>query len=131
MGMVNAVLAHIPLILCRDAGRVADAAASMQRAGKAPAAAYTADLASLAGVRRLCTSVLKDFAHIDILVNNAGVYMEEYMCVHIQCQWHTIAAMPQQPCSCNHPVCNEILRNVSQSIQHHNAWWVQEDSRWI
>lgn len=63
-------------VLYRDAGKVANTAALMQQAGHAPVAAYTADLASLRGIRQLSSDVLKDFAEVDLLVNNAGAYME-------------------------------------------------------
>eukprot|EP00892_Ulva_mutabilis_P002437 jgi/Ulvmu1/12194/UM085_0058.1 len=63
----------------RDAGRVANTAAAMQQEGNAPAAAYTADLRSLHGMKQLANKILNDFDEIDILVNNAGVYMDDYM----------------------------------------------------
>lgn len=67
------------LVHGRDAGHGAAALAAV-RAASAPGASpvlYTADLSSLAGVRKLATEVALDRPRLDALVANAGVYCEE------------------------------------------------------
>lgn len=60
---------------CRDALRVAETAAELQRTVPGGnVAAYTYDLSTLAATRRLATAVLRDWEVVDVLVNNAAVF---------------------------------------------------------
>ena len=49
----------------------------IEREGKGSAAFYAADLASLAQVRELGASILRDYQRLDVLVNNAGIWIPQ------------------------------------------------------
>jgi NAD(P)-dependent dehydrogenase (short-subunit alcohol dehydrogenase family) len=61
-----------PILVGRDAGRLARAADTVRWRGGAAAGAYLCDLASLAAVRRLVDDVRRAHRRIDVLINNAG-----------------------------------------------------------
>jgi retinol dehydrogenase-14 len=60
------------IIVGRDAGRVAQAQATIKARSGADAAAYLCDFASLTAVRHLADQVLRDVPKLDVLINNAG-----------------------------------------------------------
>ena len=60
------------IIVGRDAGRVAQALATIKARSGADAAAYLCDFASFAAVRQLADQVLRDVPKLDVLINNAG-----------------------------------------------------------
>ena len=49
----------------------------IEREGKGSAAFYAADLSSLAQVRELGASILRDYQRLDVLVNNAGIWLTQ------------------------------------------------------
>lgn len=49
----------------------------IERDGKGSAAFYAADLSSLAQVRELGASILRDYQRLDVLVNNAGIWLTQ------------------------------------------------------
>ena len=49
----------------------------IERGGKGSAAFYAADLSSLAQVRELAASILRDYQRLDVLVNNAGIWLTQ------------------------------------------------------
>jgi NAD(P)-dependent dehydrogenase (short-subunit alcohol dehydrogenase family) len=49
----------------------------IEREGKGSAAFYPADLSSLAQVRELGASILRDYQRLDVLVNNAGIWLTQ------------------------------------------------------
>lgn len=60
------------IIVGRDAGRVAQAQATIKARSGADAAAYLCDFASFAAVRQMADQVLRDVPKLDVLINNAG-----------------------------------------------------------
>jgi NAD(P)-dependent dehydrogenase (short-subunit alcohol dehydrogenase family) len=64
------------LLSCRNKDRVERAVASIRKAASSSSTVqgYTADLSSLADVRRLAAAVQADHPRLHALVNNAGVY---------------------------------------------------------
>ncbi len=60
------------IIVGRDAGRVAQAQATIKARSGAATPAYLCDFASLAAVRQLADQVLHDVPKLDVLINNAG-----------------------------------------------------------
>jgi len=60
------------IIVGRDAGRLAQAQATIKARSGADAAAYLCDFASFASVRQLADQVLRDVPKLDVLINNAG-----------------------------------------------------------
>jgi NAD(P)-dependent dehydrogenase (short-subunit alcohol dehydrogenase family) len=69
---VAATGAHV-IVHGRNRERGEAVVAEIERAGKGTARFHAADLASLAEVRRLAESVLRDYDRLDILINNAGI----------------------------------------------------------
>lgn len=65
--------AHV-IVHGRNQERGAAVVDEITRAGKGAARFYAADLASLAEVRQLAQTILRDTPRIDVLVNNAGVW---------------------------------------------------------
>lgn len=49
----------------------------IEREGKGSAAFYAADLSSLAAVRELGASIIRDYQRLDVLVNNAGIWLTQ------------------------------------------------------
>jgi NAD(P)-dependent dehydrogenase (short-subunit alcohol dehydrogenase family) len=68
--------AHV-IVHGRNRERGAQVVEEIMRGGKGTARFYAADLASLAQVRALADTILRDYPRIDVLVNNAGVWMSE------------------------------------------------------
>jgi len=60
------------IIVGRDAGRVAQALATIKARSGADAASYLCDFSSLQAVRRLAGEVLRDVPTLHMLINNAG-----------------------------------------------------------
>lgn len=58
----------------RNRQRGAAVVEAITKAGRGSARFYAADLASLAEVRQLAQSLLRDYPRIDVLVNNAGIW---------------------------------------------------------
>jgi NAD(P)-dependent dehydrogenase (short-subunit alcohol dehydrogenase family) len=71
-------MAPCVLVFCRNKDRVERAVASICKAAGSSSSSrvrgYTADLSSLADVRRLAAAVQADHPRLHALVNNAGVY---------------------------------------------------------
>lgn len=57
----------------RDGKRAEEVIGEIKRAGGPSPAFYSADLASLAEVRRLAATIQKDHPRLDLLINNAGI----------------------------------------------------------
>ena len=68
--------AHV-IIHGRNRERGAAVVEEIRREGKGSAAFYAADLASLAQVRELGASILRDYQRLDLLVNNAGIWVTQ------------------------------------------------------
>jgi len=68
--------AHV-IIHGRNRERGAAVVEEIRRDGKGSAAFYAADLASLAQVRELGASILRDYQRLDVLVNNAGIWLTQ------------------------------------------------------
>ena len=64
--------AHV-IVHGRNTERGHEVVAAIEREGKGSARFYRADLASLAEVRELAATILRDYDRLDILVNNAGI----------------------------------------------------------
>jgi NAD(P)-dependent dehydrogenase (short-subunit alcohol dehydrogenase family) len=69
---MGATGAHV-IVHGRNVERGNAVVAEIAKAGKGTARFYAADLASLAAVRKLAESILKDYGRLNILVNNAGL----------------------------------------------------------
>jgi NAD(P)-dependent dehydrogenase (short-subunit alcohol dehydrogenase family) len=69
---VAATGAHV-IVHGRDEERGAEVVAEIQQAGKGSARFIAADLASLAEVRTLAETVLREYDRLDLLINNAGI----------------------------------------------------------
>jgi NAD(P)-dependent dehydrogenase (short-subunit alcohol dehydrogenase family) len=61
------------LIHGRDENRATTLVEEIKRAGRGDAIFYQADLASLAGTRRLAEAVIADHQRLDVFISNAGV----------------------------------------------------------
>ncbi len=68
--------AHV-IIHGRNRERGAAVVEEIRREGKGSAAFYAADLASLAQVREIGASILRDYQRLDVLVNNAGIWFTQ------------------------------------------------------
>ena len=68
--------AHV-IVHGRNRERGAAVVQEIEREGKGSAAFYPADLSSLAQVRELGASILRDYQRLDVLVNNAGIWVTQ------------------------------------------------------
>ena len=68
--------AHV-IVHGRNAERGKALVAETAKDGKGSARFYAADLASLAEVRTLAQSIMRDVDRLDVLVNNAGIWIQE------------------------------------------------------
>ena len=64
--------AHV-IVHGRNRERGLEVVAAIEREGRGSARFYRADLASLAEVRALAASILRDYDRLDVLINNAGI----------------------------------------------------------
>jgi NAD(P)-dependent dehydrogenase (short-subunit alcohol dehydrogenase family) len=69
---IAATGAHV-IVHGRNRERGMEVVAEIERDGKGTARFYQADLASLAEVRKLADTILRDYDRLDVLVNNAGI----------------------------------------------------------
>ena len=68
--------AHV-IVHGRNRERGAALVQEIERESKGSAAFYPADLSSLAQVRELGASILRDYQRLDVLVNNAGIWVTQ------------------------------------------------------
>jgi NAD(P)-dependent dehydrogenase (short-subunit alcohol dehydrogenase family) len=73
---LGATGAHV-IVHGRNRERGAAVVQEIEREGKGSAAFYAADLSSLAQVRELAASIMRDYGRLDVLVNNAGIWVTQ------------------------------------------------------